>query len=78
MQLSRLNSEVERIRSKLAATVGELQSCRAEVERERAAHVQQLDELASSYAQRDTTAQTQLQNSLQVLRDEHEAEIGTT
>ena len=77
IQLSRLNSEIERIRSKLAATVTELQSCRSEVERERATHLQQLDELSSNFAQRDTSAQIQLQNSLQALRSEHEAEIGT-
>lgn len=68
---------MEHIRSKLAATVSELQSCHSEVERERAAHLQQLDELASNYAQRDTSAQTQLQNSLQAIRSEHEAEIST-
>jgi hypothetical protein len=76
-QLSRLNSEMERIRSQLAASVSELQSCRLEVQQERAAHLQQLDELASNYAQRDTTAQTQLQSSMQALRAEHEAEVGT-
>ena len=76
IQLSKFNTEMERIRSKLAATFSELQTCRSEVERERATHLQQLDELSSNFAQRDTSAQTHLQNSLQALRSEHEAEIG--